>query len=95
MEDRNLFDFGEAIKRLKNGKKVLRAGWNGKGMFLYYVPAANYPAMTHIAKEEWGENGMVPYCAYVAIKTAQGNVAPWNASQNDMLSEDWCEIVNA
>ena len=95
MEDRNLFDFGEAIKRLKNGKKVLRAGWNGKGMFLYYVPAASYPAMTPIAQEEWGDNGMVPYGAYVAIKTAQGNVVPWNASQSDMLSEDWCEIVNA
>ena len=51
--------------------------------------------MTPIAKEEWGENGMVPYGAYVAIKTAQGNVVPWNASQNDMLSEDWVEIVNA
>lgn len=47
-------DFGEAIKALKNGKKVAREGWNGKGMFLYYVPAASYPAMTEIAKAEWG-----------------------------------------
>ena len=30
--------FGIAIEALKKGKKVARAGWNGKGMFLYYVP---------------------------------------------------------
>src|ERR1700693_5063867 len=31
-------NFGEAIAALKSGKKVSRAGWNGKGMFLIYVP---------------------------------------------------------
>ena len=28
-------DFGEAIKALKGGYSVQRAGWNGKGMYLY------------------------------------------------------------
>jgi len=83
-------DLGEAIKALKNGKKVAREGWNGKGMFLYYVPAASYPAMTEIAKAEWGENALVPYTAYIAQKTVQGEVVPWLASQTDLLSEDWC-----
>ena len=86
----NKLDFGEAIKALKNGKKVAREGWNGKGMFLYYVPAASYPAMTEIAKAEWGENALVPYTAYIAMKTVQGEVVPWLASQTDVLSEDWC-----
>ena len=27
--------FGEAIESLKNGFKVSRKGWNGKGMFLW------------------------------------------------------------
>ena len=27
-------NFGEAIEALKQGKKVTRKGWNGKGMFL-------------------------------------------------------------
>lgn len=87
-----LMNFGEAIEALKQGKKVARNGWNGKGMYLYYVPAASYPAMTDIAKAEWGENGMVPYGAYIAMKTAQGNVVPWLASQTDMLGEDWTII---
>ncbi len=87
-----LMNFGEAIEALKQGSKVARNGWNGKGMYLYYVPAASYPAMTDIAKAEWGENGMVPYGAYIAMKTAQGNVVPWLASQTDMLGEDWTII---
>ena len=82
-------NFGNAIVFLKEGKKLARKGWNGKGMFLYYVPAASYPAMTDVAKAEFGENGMVPYGAYIAMKTAQGNVVPWLASQTDMLSDDW------
>lgn len=61
-------------------------------MFLYYVPAAEYPAMTEIAVKEWGEGSMVPYGAYIAMKTAQGNVVPWLASQTDVLAEDWIMV---
>lgn len=84
-------NFGQAIEALKEGKKVSRSGWNGKGMFLYYVPENTYPAITEIAKQTFGDN--VPYGAYIAMKTAQDNVVPWLASQPDMLSQDW-EIVD-
>jgi hypothetical protein len=81
------FGFGTALEELKAGSKVARSGWNGKGMFIYYVPAASYPAQTEIAKKEFGET--VPYGAYIAMKTAQGNVVPWLASQTDVLADDW------
>lgn len=98
-------DFGEAIKAIKTGKKVMRDGWNGKGMFLYYVPANKYPAQTDVAKAYWGERQppvgineevgpiLVPYGAYIAMKTAQDNVVPWLASQTDVLAEDWSEAA--
>ena len=57
-------------------------------MFLYYVPANAYPPSTEVAKEAFGGEN-VPYGAYIAMKTAQGNVIPWTASQTDILSEDW------
>ncbi len=82
-------NFGQAIEALKNGNKVARTGWNGKGMFLYYVPADAYAPCTKIAASLVNENGLVEYGAYVAMKTAQGNVVPWLASQTDMLAEDW------
>lgn len=90
--------FGHALIALQEGKKVARSGWNGKGMFLYYVPAANYPAQTDVAKGYWANKGtgthttgvpLVPYGAYIAMKTAQDNVVPWLASQTDVLANDW------
>lgn len=80
-------NFGQAIEALKNGNRACREGWNGKGMFLYYVPAANYPAVTEIARIQFGDT--VPYGSYIAMKTAQNNVVPWLASQTDVLAEDW------
>ena len=85
------FDIGTAVEALKQGARVAREGWNGKGMFLYYVPENKYPA----SRNEHGtmvgvfEDDMVPYGAYIAMKTAQNNVVPWLASQTDVLAEDW------
>ena len=84
-----MMNFGQAIEALKNGKKVARVGWNGKGMFLYYVQAGAYAPCTEIAASLVNENGLVEYGAYIAMKTAQGKVVPWLSSQTDMLSEDW------
>lgn len=80
-------NFGEALQATYEGKMVQRSGWNGKGMYLYHVPAQSYPAVTEIAKKEFGE--MVPYGAYTAMKTAQNNVVPWLASQTDIHATDW------
>lgn len=81
--------FGQAIEAAKKGKRVCRAGWNGSGMFAYIVPANTYPAQTEIAKAWFGENGMVSYRAYWALKTAQEDVATWSPSGSDSLAEDW------
>jgi hypothetical protein len=81
------FGFGTALEELKLGSKVARSGWNGKGMFIYYVPAASYPAQTEIAKKEFGE--VVPYNAYLAIKNVNGSVSTWVPSINDVLADDW------
>lgn len=84
--------FEHALSALKQGKKVAREGWNGKGMFLYHVPAGAYAPCTPIAETLVNENGKVEYGAYIAMKTAQGNVVPWLASQTDLLSNDWVVI---
>lgn len=81
--------FGHAIEMLKLGRKVARAGWNGKGMFLYLVGADSYPAKTAIAKAHFGEDALVPYRAYIAMKTVDNDVVPWLASQTDVLADDW------
>lgn len=80
--------FGDAVYMMKREKKVQRRGWNGKGMFLYYVPANSYDACTPAGKSI-SANGKVKYGAYIAMKTVTGEVVPWFASQTDMLANDW------
>ena len=80
--------FGLAVEAMKKGLAVTRAGWNGKGMFLYYVPANAYVPTTEIAKRFF--NGeVVPYNAYFAIKNVDDSVSTWVPSINDCLAEDW------
>ena len=81
--------FGDALKALKAGRRVARAGWNGKGMFVYFVPPASYPVQTGAAKAHFGEGAMVPYNAYMAIKNVNETVSTWVPSVNDCLAEDW------
>lgn len=81
--------FGLAIEASKAGHKIQRAGWNGKGMFVYHIPVGRYPARTEAAKSISGADGKVSYGAYLAIKTVSGEVIPWLASQADMLANDW------
>lgn len=84
-------DIGQAVTAMRAGHRVARAGWNGKGMFLYFVPAASYPAGRNTLGTMKGifPDDLVPYGAYVAMKTAQDNVVPWLASQTDLLATDW------
>lgn len=92
-------NFGEAIEALKEGKFVTRKGWNGKGMYLWYMP----PAMI---KDEWckephlkalaeANGGEVECLGSIRMKTADNKVLTgWLASQTDMMSEDWVIFEN-
>ena len=82
-------DFGKALEAMKAGFRVSRAGWNGKGMFAYLVPAGNYAATSKAAREYFGECALVPYNPYMATKNVDGTVSTWVPSVNDCLAEDW------
>jgi len=82
-------DFGEALKAVKLGYKIARYGWNGVGMFIYYVPANKYKANTPAAYAIADDDNNVQYNAYFAIKNVNGTVSTWTPSVNDCISEDW------
>lgn len=84
--------FGVALELLKGGRKVSRTGWNGKGLFLYYVPPASYPAQTGAAKATFGEDALVPYNAYIALAGKDVPVSTWAPSINDCLADDWVQV---
>lgn len=86
-------DFGKAIDALKAGKKVCRGeGWNGKGMFLFLVPASTFKVNRPPLLGIYTEGTEISYQAHVDMKTANGKVVPWAASQSDVLAEDWEEV---
>ena len=85
-------DFGDAIRAMKDGKRVAREGWNGKGMFLFLVNGSTFTVNREPLMSIMGEGTQIQYHAHIDMKTAQGYVVPWLASQSDMLSEDWCEV---
>ena len=85
-------NFGQALELLKQGKKVCRTNWNGKNQFVYLVPADRYIAKTEAAKQIADKDGKVSYRAYMALRTAQGDVATWVPSVSDCLAEDWKEV---
>lgn len=88
-------NFGQAIEALKEGKRVAREGWNGKGMFLFLVAGSNFVVNREPLLSIMGEGTMVTYRPHIDMKDAEGKVVPWLASQTDMLAEDWAEVQPA
>ena len=90
-------NFGQAIEVLKNGGKVARQGWNGKGMFLYLVKGFELDSnnLRNEAREKLfkDSNEKILINSHIDMKAADGSIViGWLASQTDMLSEDWVVI---
>lgn len=76
-------DFGYAISNIKNGYRLARRGWNGRGIFIqlqspYMESDMTYPYIYMDTTGLFSDNEF-------AIR----DLAPWSASQTDMLAEDW------
>lgn len=81
--------FGWALQHLRRGDRVLRPGWNGKGMFLFLV---HHWAIDDMRATTTGTLSM-ERLPFIAMKTADDKIVPWLASQTDILAEDW-EILS-
>ena len=78
-------DFGMATQMAREGKKISRAGWNGKNMYLMYADGGTW-------KDAEGtvQGDLDPF---LVMFTAGGTFVPWLASQTDVLARDW-GVVN-
>ena len=95
-------DIGWAIEWMRQGCKVRRAGWNGKGMWICLMPELKLPPFNSqepVAKvndrtaKHIGPNTPLDSQPYIAMWTAQGQWQPgWLCSQADLLAKDW-EVV--
>ena len=85
-----MVNFGEALVALKQGNKVARSGWNGKGMWLILIVGE---AVAQAIADRYGDGNAIPVLDAIYMKTATGEFVPWLASQTDVLAEDWVEVV--
>ena len=84
-------NFGDALHCLRNGAKVAREGWNGNGMFIYLVQPSNFiPGRAPLDRLFPGQK--VEYRAHIDMRTADGSLVPWVASQTDLLAWDWVKV---
>ncbi len=91
------FDFGIALRMLRDGKRVRRAGWNGKGMWLgltegtTITPREGTPtrgAAALLANIEQPDT--IRIGSHIDMRAADGSlVIGLLASQTDMLATDW------
>ena len=89
-------NFGQAIEALKQGKRVARQGWNGKGMFLFLLPAGTVPtkaihdpALREVIETEVGGETFEALGSIRMFTADKKILTGWLASQTDILSEDW------
>ena len=82
--------FGEAMEACKMGAKIQRKGWNGKNMWLVYVPGSSPPELAPDSPYKKAGLDQVDINPHIDMMTATGQMQPgWVASQPDMLSDDW------
>lgn len=90
--------FGWALEMLKQGHRLQREGWNGKGMFVCHMPGMvlqdheiNDRTRHHLP----AHLGPLQVGGYFAIWTAQKTWQPgWKPTYLDMFGEDW-QIVES
>lgn len=98
----NGYDFGTAIKFLRAGGAIRRAGWNGKGKFVIkQVPAhiisetiPNMQSLPQIAKDILmnRQKPCLKYTNQMLIIHPDGRAYSWVPSSSDVFAEDW-ELV--
>lgn len=84
-EMEKLLTFSKALDALKEGKRVAREGWNGKGMYITKQFCTFYPENL----EDYDEGSSEPLGDVLIMYNAQGTFNVWLASQTDVLAEDW------
>ena len=89
MADEFAYCFGTALQEAKEGKRISRKGWNGKGQYVFIADGVEFHTEADISEFHGSADG-VYVAPMLVLRTAQGNLQPgWLASQSDMLAEDW------
>lgn len=98
-------DFGSALKAVKEGKRIRREGWNGKGLFVFeQVPSEikkdivpKMQSLPQSVKDEFQRRFDDPdeqidaiyYSNQLALVNPSNMITGWAPSVSDALANDW------
>jgi hypothetical protein len=85
--------FDTVLQFIKQGHRVARVGWNGKGMFIFLVPGSTFNVNRSPLTDIYPEGTTINYLPHIDMRTADGSIVPWLASQTDILAEDWIVLI--
>lgn len=69
-----VYGFDAALRNLKQGQRVTRAGWNGRGQYIQMQSPDKHSRMTQ---------------PYAVLRNNNGDLVPWVPSQGDLFANDW------
>lgn len=78
------FSFGEAVRELKNGKRVARKAWGNNKIYLVFVTKGYFDVGISITGEDCKE-----LSPWIGMRTVGAKFIPWTATQADILADDW------
>lgn len=100
-----VLNFGQALEAVKEGHRIARQGWNGKGMFVFMqVPAVinkeivpKMQSLPQSVKDEFERRFNDPtqqidaiyYDNQMAIVNTSNVINGWTPSIQDSLAQDW------
>lgn len=84
-------NFSEALVLIKAGKRLTRLNWNGPGQFVFLVNGSTFEVNREPLSLMYPPGTVIDYLPHIDIRTKQGPIVPWQASQIDLLANDWQE----
>ncbi len=88
-----LINFSIALGLIKEGLRVAREGWNSKEMFVFLVPGSSFEVNRPPLLGIYAAGTLINYHAHIDMRTADGQIVPWIASQTDLLADDWLIVA--
>lgn len=82
------FDFSDALRHVKAGKRVARLGWKNPGKYVFLqLPSEVYN--DYMAEIEDTESQPVFVSAFLCWRNDAGKYVPYLPSQDAILADDW------
>jgi hypothetical protein len=95
-------DFSEALRLLKDGKRIYRKGWNGNqisfdpAMYIWLDKGYTLKrgdVNTENMVKALGRNNQIEVRAAIVMRTADGKlILSWHPTADDVLANDWMVV---